>query len=221
MQTASSIEVTSASLLPMIQNPEEIYRGNLVYYFKTVFLNAKNLNHPYHNFRHSFHVPVLCYDACLYYPAELTHAGKRGLLIAGMFHDFDHSGKTGNDGAQIQRAVEGLERHILREDRELQSYIVSLIRMTQFPYMVPSNQLDLLGQIIRDADMAQCLSPVWIQQTIFGLAAEAGKSPLEMLHKQPEFLAQLKFSTDWAKERFNHLIEARQEEVAALLSFLN
>jgi hypothetical protein len=51
--------------------------------------------------------------------------------------------------------------------------IEALIEATHFPYKVDSQKLDLLGKIIRDADLAQALSPVWIQQVVLGLALEA------------------------------------------------
>jgi len=34
------------------ENEENLYEGNLIYYFQVLFFMAKNLYNPYHNFRH-------------------------------------------------------------------------------------------------------------------------------------------------------------------------
>ena len=101
------------------------------------------------------------------------------------------------------------------------SQIEALIEATHYPYKIGSDKLDLLGQIIRDADLAQALSPAWIQQVVFGLAQEWEVSPLEVLKGQLSFLAGLSFSTCWAQQLFpQELIQAKIEEVEQLLRLL-
>jgi hypothetical protein len=87
-------------------------------------------------------------------------------------------------------------------DRAFLPQIEALIEATHYPYKIGSDKLDLLGQIIRDADLAQALSPAWIQQVVFGLAQEWEVSPLEVLKGQGSFLAGLSFSTCWAQQLF-------------------
>ena len=86
--------------LPMIiGNEEKLYEGNLIHYLQTLFYYGTNLQNPYHNFRHSLHVLWLCHGACRYYQQQLTPRQMRNLLIAALFHDFDHPGHS-HPGAQ-------------------------------------------------------------------------------------------------------------------------
>jgi hypothetical protein len=88
----SEVEITG-DLPKIIGNEENLYEGNLIYYFQVLFFKANNLYNPYHNFRHMAHVLWLCYKACQYYSQELAPRQMRTLLIAALFHDFDHTGR--------------------------------------------------------------------------------------------------------------------------------
>jgi hypothetical protein len=148
------------------------------------------------------------------------------LLIAALFHDFDHPGHPhpgadDPDGINIGRAIAALRRHLAPEDRPFLPVIEALIEATHYPHVVAGEQLDLSGQIIRDADLAQALSPVWIQQIVIGLAREQRVSPLDVLKMQPAFLAALSFNTEWAHERFPaRLVAAKIAEAERLLALL-
>jgi hypothetical protein len=164
------------------------------------------------------HVSWLCYQAAKYYRDCFTPRQIRNLLIAALFHDFDHPGQPqpradDPDGINISRAIAALRRHLAPEDRPF----LPAIEATHYPYAVAGEQLDLSGQIIRDADLAQSLSPVWIQQVVIGLARERRVSPLEILKMQPAFLAALSFNTEWARERFPaRLVAAKIAETERL-----
>jgi hypothetical protein len=113
----------------------------------------------------------------------------RNLLIAALFHDFDHPGhphpsEGDPDRINIPIAIAGLRRYVMPADRPFLPQIEALIEATHYPYKIGSDKLDLLAQIIRDADLAQALSPAWIQQVVFGLAQEWELSPLEVLKGQ-------------------------------------
>jgi len=205
----------------ILRNDEKLYEGNLVYYFKVAFNCAKNLQHPYHNFRHIFHVMWLCYSACQYYRNILTPRQMRNLLIAAIFHDFDHSGKPGHDELNIAEAIKALEKHIAPEDRAHLADISYLIRMTEFPYKISSDGLELRALIIRDADLSQAFSVAWIQQIVFGLASEWEKKPADILKLQGGFLGSLKFHTKWAEEKFpDALTQEKINEAKELLTLL-
>lgn len=190
------------SLDLVVNNEENLYEGNLRKYFKIIFLKAKNLNNPYHNFLHSMHVTWLCYQACHYYSNVMSKRDMRNLLIASMFHDFDHRGTVGPDILNIERAVQGLNAHVLLEDKPYLKEILEIIQATEYPYKTSSSTLDLSLQIMRDADLSQSLSSTWVQQVIFGLAAEWNKTPLEVLKSQINFHQNLKFNTIWAQEKW-------------------
>jgi len=218
-------EVTG-DLPKIIGNEERLYEGDLTHYFRILFFRSSNLHNAYHNFRHMLHVLWLCHQACRYYQNWLTVRQLRNLLIAALFHDFDHPGhphpgERDPDRINIPIAIAGLRRCIMPADRAFLPQIEALIEATHYPYKIGSDKLDLLGQIIRDADLAQALSPAWIQQVVFGLAQEWEVSPLEVLKGQRSFLAGLSFSTCWAQQLFpRELIQAKIGEVEQLLRLL-
>ncbi len=218
-------EVTG-DLPKIVGNEEHLYEGDLTFYFRTLFFRSRNLHNPYHNFRHMLHVLWLCHKACRYYQNQLTPRQIRNLLIAALFHDFDHPGhphpgEDDPDRINIQIAIAGLRRYIMPVDRAFLPEIEALIEATQYPYKVGSDKLDLLGRIIRDADLAQALSPAWIQQVVIGLAQEWGVQPLDVLRSQASFLAGLSFNTGWARQLFpQELIDAKTEEAEQLLRLL-
>ena len=221
----SEVEI-SGDLPKIIENEENLYEGNLIYYFRVLFFRANNLFNPYHNFRHMTHVLWLCYNACQYYSHQLPPRQMRTLLIAALFHDFDHTGRPHRgdedpDGINIEIAISGVRRYLASDDRALMPEIEALIEATHFPYKTDIQKLDLPGKIIRDADLAQALSPVWIQQVVIGLAREAGVSPLAMLKSQSAFLASLRFNTLWAQQLFpQKLIHSKIIEAGQLLRLL-
>ena len=213
-------QVTS-SLPEAIRNDKKLYEGDLVYYARVLFHHAQNLSHPYHNFRHMFHVVWLVYESCQFYDGELTQRQMRNALIAALFHDYNHSGMMGDDDLNIERAIRGLRRHVAGEDQPHHEKIIELIRATQYPNVTPSDQLDLCGKILRDADLSQAFSVAWIQQVVFGLAAEWGKKPIEVLKLQEPFHKSLTFQTEWARQRFSQAaVDAKIQEARELLELL-
>ena len=210
------------SIPDIIRNEEGVYEGNLIHYFQILFNHAQNLERPYHNFRHMTHVLWLCHKASQFYMNELTQRQRRNLLIAAIFHDFDHSGMFGNDDLNIERAIRALRKYLDPIDTPHVSHIESLMRGTEYPYAIALENLDLAGKILRDADMGQTLSPAWIQQVVFGLAAEWGKKPIEILRLQEPFLRSMSFHTEWGQKMFPAAaIGQKIEEAQALLALLD
>ncbi|NTW14249.1 MAG: 3',5'-cyclic nucleotide phosphodiesterase [Candidatus Moranbacteria bacterium] len=205
----------------IVRNDDGLYEGNLRYYFRYLFNQAKNLGLPYHNFQHMIHVMVMCHAACMYYRDRLTPRQIRNILIAAMLHDLDHSGMPGHDDLNIERAIRGLESCLLPEDKDHAADIFAILRATQFPHVGSSESLPLQMRIIRDADLTQSFSYVWIQSNIFGLSREHGISPIEMLHRQIPFLEGIEFHTEWAKTNYpRSVIESKIAEVRDLLELL-
>jgi len=191
-----------ANLPEIIKNIDNLYEGDLKYYFQVVLTSAKNLKNPYHNFRHMFHVTWLCYDACVFYRDVISPKEMRRLLIAAMFHDFDHPGRSGNDDLNIEISIRGLRKYIHQDDIDELPNIEHLIRTTQFPHIFKAEQLSMLGAILRDADLSQGLSPVWVQEIIFGLSSEMCIDPVDVFKMQAGFFSNLKFLTEWGRLRF-------------------
>ena len=220
------VSQVTGDLPRIIANEERLYEGNLTFYFRILFFESQNLRNPYHNFRHMLHVLWLCHQACCYYRDKITARQMRNLLIAALFHDFDHPGhphpgEDDPDQINIPIAIAGLRRHIMPADRPFLPEIEALIEATHYPYKTGSDKLDLLGQIIRDADLAQALSPAWIQQVVIGLAQEWEVQPLDVLRAQGAFLAALPFYTRWARQLFpRELIQAKAKEAEQLVRLL-
>lgn len=211
----------TGSIPSIVKNNDGVYEGDLKAYFRILWKHAQNLNNPYHNFRHICHVLFLCHQACVHYSDELTLRKRRILLIAAIFHDFDHTGVAGPDRVNIEAALLALKRHILPEDAEHYGEIERLIQATEYPYSIETKNLSLSGKIIRDADMGQAFSVAWIQQVIFGLAAEWGRTPLEVVAMQGPFHEKLRFSTAWGREMFpDSVVKAKIEEAKGLLELL-
>lgn len=190
-------------IITIINNEEGLYEGNLCHYFKVIF-NSSGIHNPYHNLRHYLHTTCSVYTGAKYmgYYKKYGKRNFRALLIAALFHDLGHSGKIGNDKREICCAIEKTKQHILKDDKDLLQDITNFIKSTEFPHNhsnIPSDGEALL----RDADMCQNFSDVWMQQIIIGLASESELQPIELLKKQLEFLPNIKFATDWAKNEYS------------------
>lgn len=203
----------------MVANVENVYEGNLIKYFQILFHEASNKFHPYHNMRHMLHVAWECYHGARFYKMEPR--AFRNLLIAALFHDFNHSGQmVGSDDLEIERSLRALRKHILPEDAPFLEVIERDIRATQFPHIVSVAEMSQSAMILRDSDMSQGFATAWIQQILFGLSIEMRVTPKELLVMQKSFLSEVKFSTSWAKEKYDCLRKQRIEEVEAMLEIL-
>lgn len=192
---------------------ENICEGHLENYYHAVFYNAKNLYHGYHNYRHMFHFAFFGFQACIFERESWSPRQMRNLLIACIFHDFNHSGKKGPDEINIRLAIDGLYAHLTKDDMKHLDDIISLIWATEFPYKVDSDKLSLCCRYMRDLDMTQSLGEAWIQQVPLGLAQEWDIPPIEGLKMQPDFLRKLRFCTEWARQMFpQELIDNRIRE---------
>jgi hypothetical protein len=88
------------------------------------------------------HVLWLCHQACRYYQSWLTPRQTRNLLIAALFHDFDHDfdhpghphpGENDPDRKNIPIAIAGLRRYGMPADRAFLPQIEALIEATHYP----------------------------------------------------------------------------------------
>lgn len=210
-----------AAITDVIINEAGRYEGNLEKYFKILFEKATNVRAPYHNMRHTLHVVSECYDGACYYGFDKRIF--RNLLIAALFHDFNHAGQmTGNDDLEVERAIRGLRAHLFLEDDPYMECIQGYIRSTQFPHKRANNELALAEQVLRDADMSQSLdSDDWIQQILFGLSAEMRITPKDLLATQENFLSSIEFASEWGIKKFSPLRDKRILEIRELVMVLN
>jgi 5'-deoxynucleotidase YfbR-like HD superfamily hydrolase len=210
------------SVADAIVNRLELYEGNLFHYFR-VAAAAPNVHHSYHNLGHTLHVARVCYEGLEFYNntnKKVDAAGARNLLIAALFHDYDHTGMSGPDSANIERAISGLNKHILDRDRPAFTEISGIIRATQFPYSALPENSSLAHRLIRDADLTQGLDYSWIGSIAEGLGAEQGKSVPEMFPEIIKFLSNLHFETEFGRQAYGPKIAERITEASQLLEVL-
>ncbi len=210
----------TVSIVHLINNTDEEYPGDLAWYFKILFQEATNRYHPYHNFRHMLHVTWEAYDGCIYH--KLSPREFRNVLVAAMFHDFNHSGcSAGSDDLEILHSIHAFEKYMDPIDTEYAGIIISHIKATEYPYVVQEEELSIGSRILRDADMSQVFSGAWIQQILFGLSLEMRVSPEDFLKKQEMFVKRIvEFHSEWGEEKFGDQVPAKVQEVKMYLSFL-
>jgi hypothetical protein len=202
------------TIADIIENVHGRYVGDLKHYYKLV-INAPNMYAPYHNTRHMLHVMWEAYDGGI--NMGLEKLPLRHLLIAAIMHDYDHLGQKSEDSINIDRSIEALRKNAHPLDVVWLPVIESYIRATEFPYTIPSVEIDTASQILRDADQSQTFSVAWIQAIRFGLSKELEMSPKQMMEMQIPYLKNLKFITSWGQNKFGSQIEGRIKEVEQLL----
>ena len=205
------------TIISIITNKDGTYTGDLKAYFR-IIMRAPNVLNPYHGIRHMLHVLWECYQGAI--ALGIDGDKLRCLLIAALFHDYDHTGQPGDDSKNIERAVAGMKKHLLPEDKKHGTTIESLIRGTHYPHSGdPSSNLHAL---LRDVDLAQGLSESWIELVLFRLGVEKGNTMESMLQQQERFLLNLseQFQTNWAKRHFSTALSNRLIEVREMMQVL-
>lgn len=195
--------------------------GGLSHYYSRI-LEAPNVEHGYHGLTHMLRVTWFAYLGAKWSCEQgiITPSQVRNEIISGLFHDYDHSPKTGNDHEEIERALQGLNRHILDEDRPQLAEIEANIRATLFVFppveLVDPTESQL---VLSDADIANTLQgDTWQQLVLFGLGREMGKTYLEMIRMQSGFIRNvIKIKSKWGQQFFTQkMFEERLEDVAML-----
>lgn len=164
-----------------------------------VSLNNKSNLIPYHNFDHLLTVTKWC--GRLAGMLNLPQFETKALLLAAIFHDFDHSGGKEEDSVNVEHAVEALRYFckIHRERQDIEDFAVDCIRVTEFPFVrEPQN---VAQKIIRDADLLQSIEPNYEEVLVGGLRKELEIkfkrriTRAEFCKMQVSFLESLKFYT--------------------------
>lgn len=161
---------------------------------------------PYHNSQHLLTVAKNCYEGGVV--EGLDNTILRLLVLAGLYHDWDHSGdSTVNDIVNIKRSIVGL-RKCMRVERwnayidfeKDEKTVASLILATQTPvpnYFKPE-RAPLPYKIIRDADSLQVTEPdtaLWV----YGLEEELHK--YGGIDASVDFIMRHHFYTNWGLSR--------------------
>jgi hypothetical protein len=214
------MDTLDIDFLDVAANIHNTYDGNLREYFRMVW-NAPNVKLPYHNVRHMFHVTWEAYNGAMYYikkdPESISRRTLRSGLVGGMVHDYNHLGGRVEDAINIELAIDGLKTFAIPEDKPYIPEISSFVRATQFPHI--EGDYPLMARILRDADITYTLSPAWLKTVGYELPAELNKKPEEIIRFQESFLKCLKFSTEWAEEKYRPIIDKRLRQLPILIDY--
>jgi hypothetical protein len=173
--------------------------------FKYIVLKNESNLAPYHSFNHMMLVTQQIYNGFQKSYEELPYLN---LLLAGMFHDMNHTMGKETDEINIKLACVALKDWWRFSGSKIDtSYmvvnineIVNIIRATQYPYVIKDEDLTRPQQLIRDCDLLIALESNWFQNYL-GLNAEMGVGDVSLtLSKSVEFYGNVTMRTDWAKE---------------------
>lgn len=170
-------------------------------YFAIVFHKSTSNGVPYHNMYH-----VMCMVRNCFIIASALEIHKKeikNLLIAALFHDFNHSGGKLKDSENVKNAILAFEEHS-KQPKEDNLKIIEIIKATEYPYVISEDKLNIYQKIIRDADLLQSFEDNYIQQITIGLGMqEMGLDVKSILIGQENFLKNIKFHTFPAKMEYS------------------
>jgi len=194
------------SIMDIINKYDSLKKG-----LKFIIINNKSNDAPYHNINHLLTVTKNSYynlkqsDLLDNYRSEL-------LLLASLFHDYNHSIGKQDDAYNIKQAKKGLKEFLDKEKIDLDyKYICEIIDATQYPYVIDNKQLDKYQKIIRDSDMCQIFEYDNLKQCIFGLSKELNINIIDFIKTQRKFLDSIVFLTKYGKslkkEKFDSVLK--------------
>ncbi len=179
------------------------------------------INAPYHNL---FHTLVVA-DSCLAIYEDKKFENEvvlNSLICAALFHDFNHSQGKEKDDVNVQVALNVFLEWYKSEIDNLaiisSSIVLSVIKATQYPYIIDSKDLTETQKIIRDADFCQLLQTNRIQQVYVGLASEMRVDFRNFLEGELAFIETIQPHTDWFRSRWEQAKPEIIKEVNILLN---
>jgi 5'-deoxynucleotidase YfbR-like HD superfamily hydrolase len=140
----------TATMMAFLNRLEQL---KLLPLWRYVVENNPSANAPYHNNHHMLHMAWL---ADLLYQSETQQHGEVcpiHLLVAALFHDYDHTAGVSPDSVNIEQAIDGWAAAYQKfQPANINPELVSeLIRSTEYPYPTPA--LTLEAKCLRDADL--------------------------------------------------------------------
>lgn len=170
--------------------------------FRYIVENNKSNAAPYHSLHHMLRVMYHCNDGAVYH--NLDSKSRINLLVAALFHDFNHTQGKSKDDVNVQIAIAGVQAwyhsNPLNETNVNIDKVVEIIKATQYPYVIPAEDLTIEQKIIRDADLMPSLEVDWINTMIVGLKEEMGvESFLHMVEGQQRFHEGIKMCSTWGQ----------------------
>jgi len=211
LRESISVDEDNLSILEILDKYQSLKKG-----LKYIILNNKSNYAPYHNLNHLLTVTKHTYEA-LKYMDMLNDNNVEALLLAALFHDYNHSMGSKKDDYNIEETKKGIVKFIKDEEIDLDiDFINSIINSTQYPYVIQESDLTIYQKIIRDADMCQIFEYDWLKQNILGLVSELKTNVIDFLPNQRKFLESLTFLTKYGNELKNKYFKKVMKEYTIL-----
>lgn len=195
MQRLAGVNEKDLSQVQAVDKHDCLKRG-----LRYLIANNKANSAPYHNLNHA--LTIVKYASEGAESEGLSERETRNLLLAAMFHDFNHSAGKSKDDVNVENAKKGLREFVESEAIEgVDLYeMEKLIDATEYPYQIKSGDLTLSQKILRDADLMQIFEDNWIHQNILGIALELGMEFEKFLVAQRKFIEGAEFNSDYGKK---------------------
>lgn len=192
---------------------------------KFVIRNNKSSFLPYHNLNHILSVMDVCYNLSLKVNNDnITDRSVRNLLVAALFHDFNHSGGKMNDIENIKVAIDNFNLYLTTNatdkyfDEDV-SEIRKYIHATCYPY-IKINDLSIYELIIRDADLVQSSKPDFFITTV-GLSYEHNADINLVLENVIKFNRDNPFHLQITQELYGDQRKKNMEDIRNVLLHFN
>lgn len=184
---------------------------------KHILLTNTANNAPYHNLNHLLTVTRHAYNA-LRFNNSFYGGCMEDVLVACLFHDYNHSQGKENDEYNIKVAKQELVKFLnsLDENPLDTDFMLELIDATQYPYVIPAEELSPYQKIIRDADLCQIYEYDWLKQNILGLSIEMSIPIVDLIKGQRKFLLSIEPLTDYGKYMHKTYFNSVLEELETL-----
>jgi hypothetical protein len=191
--------------------------------FEYILLNSTSLTMPYHHLHHNLIVFKSCYDILNEQYLNDTEIYKKELLVASLFHDFNHSGGKLTDDKNIKNAIAGFSTwHTLSEFSDSVDYfvVVNILKATQYPYIdIDKMQVEYL--IIRDADLTPLFYDTVLQFNLMGLSTEMNATLKNTISGSIKFVNNIYFNFPFFENQWKEIKPKILEEYEYLLNILS
>lgn len=176
--------------------------------FRYIVDHSSSNGAPYHHLNHVLRIMSFCNEGCKYH--KLTGKVRTNLLVAALFHDFNHTMGEKPDSENVKRAVEGIRdwynSNPLNSSNINIEKSIEIIKATEYPYTIEPEDLSLEQAIIRDADLMAPLDTDWLGNLIIGLSTEMKINDIKkMAEGQHKFYSNVQMNSQWGIEVQTHL----------------
>lgn len=196
-----------------------VEKYKLEYYFHLLLTENTGVNNPYHN---NFHTITVFVNS--YHIAKSENCSKeqiRTILIAALFHDFNHSGGKKSDQDNIKEAISFFKKNSNESDSTNHS-VIEIIKATEYPYTIKEKDLSLEQKIIRDADLTQMYTDNFLQQVIYGLLVqEQGLDFNKAIETQIKFMNYVHPLTKYGNELYTKFMDKRMLDIIYIKKIKN